>query len=684
MGELIVKYKNSVRESPYQLIKRGKPFREATSDESSSLDKLDEKYKVRWAIPVFRTLREESLIKGPKTVNALRRLQREQVSRVMRRFSERATRAPEGERLPDLSHIYVLKLSKKADIQAAAAEFSADRHVAYAHPNFLVEAQALPNDTYLDPDQDGVWSSGAWGQAYEDLWGLKRIQADAAWPQSEGQGVVVAVVDSGLDFEHPDIWANVWEKSDDPPGDIPDGCDRIADPTITLADDDCNRFVDDSRGWDFVNGDGDPTDDHGHGTHLSGTIAAVGNNAEGIIGVAPRARIMAVKSLNASAFGTSDQLAAGLRYAADNGADVINNSWGCAICPQMPVWEDAVRYAHSLGAVLVFGAGNSNDDVVLRSPQNQAETVVVSASNQDDKKTSFSSFGSKIDVAAPGGGGATGDDQVTLMPQRNILSLRARANNIYGERVGTDYLRWAGTSMAAPHVSGLAALILARHPEFTNEQVRQVLRMSADDIEAPGFDVESGYGRINAARALTVDSVPQVMISAPRSHANIGDLESLDVRGTAAGPDLVSYRLSYGVGISPTEWIPIGTSSVPVEDGVLGTWYVRSLERNYYTLKLEATDGWGMTYDFSVPVVKEQGVSQLSTASTYDRSPAVSGSKVVWEGYRNGNTDLYLHDLTTGAEQQITNDSASQSNPAISGGKVVWQDDRNGNLDIYL
>ncbi|KKL94056.1 hypothetical protein LCGC14_1868510, partial [marine sediment metagenome] len=183
----------------------------------------------------------------------------------------------------------------------------------------------------------------------------------------------------------------------------------------------------------------------------------------------------------------------------------------------------------------------------------KGETIVVSAFDQNDEKVFFSSFGSKVDVAAPGGG--TNVPPPDLDPYRNILSLSASGSRfeqlLADHVVSPGYLRLAGTSMATPHVTGLAALILARHPEFTNEDVRQVLRASADDVDTPGFDVNSGRGRINAARAVAVDSVLRVEISEPRSPVVAGsDLKNLHVKGTAAGPGLVGWQLSYGAGYS--------------------------------------------------------------------------------------------------------------------------------------
>lgn len=358
-------------------------------------------------------------------------------------------------------------------------------------------------------------------QTFPDLWGHQRTQVLEAWdrfqdPQTQpGAGIVVAVTDTGIDYNHPDLAANIWTNPGETPG--------------NGLDDDGNGFVDDFLGWDFVGPDAenpqpdnDPMDTRGHGTHVAGTIAARGNNALGIVGLAPNAKLMALKVLDDYGTGDFEQVAQGIVYAAQEGADVLNASLGCNLicgntaCQSIPVIEDAVRFAHGLGAAVVFSAGNDNCDVALYSPQNMAETITVAASGVFDRRSFFSNFGDRIDVAAPGG--ALGSIEPPLSEYcdiYNVLSLRAQLNAIEcaigptSLDVGPHALRLAGTSMAAPHVAGLCALLLSANPNLGNEDVRQILHASADDIEDPGFDVESGHGRINARRAIGI-AIPRV------------------------------------------------------------------------------------------------------------------------------------------------------------------------------
>src|SRR3989449_1172509 len=358
--EIIVKYRDSVTEPVERLLDRGQSFRSATSDASDSLDGLRTKFGVRSARPIFRAAVVGRSGSGATDQAAVRRQQAEHIGTVRRRFPQRAARAGTRD-LPDLSHVYTVRLAPGSDVAKAAAEFGADPHVEYAHPNFRASAQLVPNDPYYQ-------TSGSWGQPYQDLWGLRKLRTEDAWSSTLGDGIVVAVVDTGLDPTHPDIAANVWTN----PREIING-----------VDDDGNGYVDDVTGWDFAYGDNDITDRFGHGTHVSGTIAATGDNGLGIVGVAPHARVMAVKGLDDGGSGSFDHLAAALVYAAQNGADVISNSWGCPCpCPSVPVVEDAVRTDHALGAVVVFAAGEPPMGGVHIRPPNKPQPIVVAARTQ--------------------------------------------------------------------------------------------------------------------------------------------------------------------------------------------------------------------------------------------------------------------------------------------------------------
>jgi thermitase len=291
----------------------------------------------------------------------------------------------------------------------------------YVEPNMKVQALLVPNDPY--------WSM---------QWGAQKIQADWAWNVTVGNpSVLVAVADTGIAYTHPDIVANY----------VP-------------------------LGYDWVNIDSDPWDDHGHGTHCAGIIAAVLNNGEGIAGLA-QVRVMAEKVLDSSGGGYWDWIANGIIHATDMGAKVISMSLGGY--GESELVHDAVRYAYNAGVLIIAAAGNDNTNMKLY-PAGYDEVIAVAATDQYDGKAWFSNWGDWIELAAPG------VDIVSTVPW--------------------GYESSSGTSMACPHVSGVAALVWSRYLGSSRDWVRLWLRNTADDLGDPGFDVYYGYGRINARKAV--------------------------------------------------------------------------------------------------------------------------------------------------------------------------------------
>ena len=498
---------------------------------------------------------------------ALGRLQRELGARdaraLFRRHGAARARQAHGEVAPpDLSRIYQLRLGPGTPPDEAAARLAADPRVEWAQPDLLLETDFVPDDPYF-------LSSGSWGQPYPDLWGLERIHAPEAWAYTRGEGAVIAVVDTGLDYTHPDMADNVWVN----PGEDLDGDGRATDADRNGVDDDGNGFVDDLIGFDFANsvdadGDGDyddpgdvsdadPFDDAGHGTHVAGTAAAVGGNATGILGVAPRAKVMALKGFPAEGNATSSVLARAIVYAAENGADVVNTSWSCGQrCPVHPLVDEAVLFAHAMGTVMVDSAGNSGDDVVFYSPEKRRETIVVAASREDDSHSEFSSVGFLLDVTAPGSGLPRVGDAFSSRAILSLLSSGAPVAPIAHLLVGTQYFRSSGTSMSTPHVAGVVALVRSLHPDMTPEEIRALLRATARDVGPPGHDRLFGAGIVDALAAVT-GRAPRVrgVFGSP------GPGEILDarpavvaIRGSADGEDFASYALSFGRGTNPAAW----------------------------------------------------------------------------------------------------------------------------------
>ncbi|ACM18449.1 serine protease, subtilase family [Geotalea daltonii FRC-32] len=686
-GELILKFRDdaSVGAVAADLVKGGQPFAPVTGD--GNLDRLNSRYKVK---AMHRVFGEAPALNASGRMDAgaaeLRhRRQREKFRKDVAALREERLKkkglppgAP-GPDLPYLGSIYRVEVDPETDVNVACAAYSRDPSIAYCQPNFRMEAQWIPNDPFYA-------SFSSWGQGYDDLWGLKKMQMADAWDVTKGAGIVVAVVDSGVDYNHVDLATNIWTNSREIPG--------------NGIDDDGNGYVDDVRGWDFYNNDNDPMDGHGHGTHVSGTIAAVGDNNTGIVGVAPLAKIMAVKGLSDTGSGSSAGLAAAIKYAAYNGAEVINNSWGCSSpCSSNAVAEDAVAYARGLGAVVVFAAGNSQADVTLYSPQNQSNNVItVAASSEVDSRSYFSNLGPLIDVAAPGGGS---DDTSSNRIGRNILSLRAGSTDLYKDGlciVDTYYYRARGTSMAAPNASGVAALVLAAHPTFTPDDVSQALRVSADDMESTGFDLLSGTGRLNAKKAVAVTSVPRVRITSPMKSVNVTKPGTVTVQGDAYGTKFAGYRLFYApidkvlgqTPYTPTvgSWQPLGSESTEaVTEGVLATFSTELFQAGKsYLLKLEVTttDNEVFTDVKEILFFKEDPKFYiLATGQLGKRGPQSEGDRFSWietePQQQESGTKRDIGKVYDGATNRLitiypdpTKTGAWIDQIFLTGGKIVW------------
>jgi serine protease len=372
---------------------------------------------------------------------------------------ENIHRATGGRELPVTKYadFRLIRLPPGRAVEQMVDTYGRNPNVQYAEPDFIATAAMIPNDPFFSYQWHLDNGSGG-------------IKMPRAWDRSTGSGVVVAVVDTGIAYE--DYFPGKGEKY------------YIA-PDLAQTD-----FV---PGYDFVNNDNRPNDDEGHGTHVAGTVAQSTNNNLGVAGVAFGAALMPVKVLNSRGTGTYSAIAQGIVFAADNGARVINMSLtGPASSVAL---QDAVTYAYNRGSVLVGASGNDNGPIGY--PAAYSEVIAVGATRYDETRSYYSNYGAQLDLVAPGGDtniDQNGDGYVDGVLQQTFVP--------QGKDYGAfNYYFFQGTSMAAPHVAGLAALLMAQDPTLTPAQVKARLIATAKDLGPSGWDQHYGWGLINADSA---------------------------------------------------------------------------------------------------------------------------------------------------------------------------------------
>lgn len=404
-----------------------------------------------------------------------------------------------------VSGLYEIQLPSNVSVADSLAAYRANPLVMYAEPDYRVHLDLTPND----PQYSNLWGLNNTGQTG----GTPDVDIDApeAWDITTGDpNTIVAVIDTGVEWTHPDLAANIWTNPGETPG---DGIDN-----------DGNGFIDDIHGYDFVNNDGDPRDDHGHGTHVAGTIGAVGNNSIGVTGINWHVQIMGLKFLDAQGGGEISDAVRALNYAVQMGAHVSNNSYTGGGYSQ--AFFDALAAAQNAGHIFVAAAGNAtnNNDANPEYPTNyELDNIVsVAAVDHNDHIASFSNYGATtVDLAAPG-------------------------VDITSTWINGGYNTISGTSMASPHVAGVMALVRGQHPEWTYRQVIDQVLNTVDAVPALGSKTITG-GRLNAAGAVGVpDSVgPRVVAASPIGTTSIGTLrvtfsEPMDT-ATFTLADIVSF-----------------------------------------------------------------------------------------------------------------------------------------------
>jgi subtilisin family serine protease len=453
--------------------------------------------------------------------------------------------------LPGVEHL-------KVDFGNAESSIRALREmplVDYAEFDHIVHANQAPND----PSYGVLWGLHNVGQTVNADPGIANadINAPEAWTITTGSAsVVIADIDSGVNYNHPDLAANAWLN----PGEI----------AGNGIDDDGNGRIDDMRGFDFFNNDADPMDDNGHGTHTAGTFAGVANNGLGVVGVTWSCKVMALKFLSGTGSGATTGAIGAINYAVQKGVKVSNNSWGGGAFSQ--ALFDAIAASRAINHVFVAAAGNDglNTDISVSYPQGYAidNIISVAASDNNDARASFSNYGAtSVDLAAPG-------------------------VNIYSTYLGTySYLN--GTSMATPHVTGVVALVQTLSPTWTYTQVRDRILQTIRPVAAFNGITTTG-GVLDAFAAVNlgapINNTPVVAIATPTSNSifPVGSVVSFSASANDVEDGALTALLSW-------------TSSI---DGVIGTGaaFSRTLTAGTHIVSASVTDSGSRTGAASVTI----------------------------------------------------------------------------------
>lgn len=491
----------------------------------------------------------------------------------------------------NIARTFLLRFSPHADLVSLKTSFEVSELIEEVSYNYLRPTLAVgivPNDP-----------------KYKEQWSLPLINMPQAWEIEKGsREVVIAIIDSGIDYRHDDLSQKIWVNPDE----IPDNG----------LDDDGNGYIDDMHGWDFTDapnleaegdfmeGDNEPIDESGHGTHVAGIAGAMPNNGIGIAGIAWNSPLMAVRaglSLGGSSRMQDDDSAAAIVYAVDNGASIINMSWGSS--QHSFVIEDAIDYAHNRNVVLIGAAGNAGEATSI-FPAGYRRVISVASTTQHRQRYYKSNFGASVDIAAPG-------------------------NAILSTQIGNNYRILTGTSMAAPHIAGIAALMKAKRPALTHEEIRYILINTTDlvfdkDSDEPDTTL-AGAGTVNAERALLASGVLQARIQSPET--NSGGSISIPFNGTAGGYKFDSWQMFYGRTAVPTTFTPFtDVNTTQKMNEKLIEWDTTNIPEDVYTVRLVVTGRDGSkTHD--------------QVVLTVDRTPPNIDSINVTEAiYQDGSTTI--------------------------------------------
>jgi thermitase len=450
--------------------------------------------------------------------------------------------------------------------------------IEYAEVDMLVPPSFIPDDP-----------------SYGSQWHHPKIGTPIAWDSVQGEGVTVAILDSGVDCTHPDL----------------------KESCVT--------------GWNFYDNNSNTSDVYGHGTKVAGAAMAIGNNAIGVAGVAPKAKLMPVRIAGTDGYGSASAMAQGMAYAADNGARVANLSFGY-ICGYQSLL-DAANYMRTKGAVAIFAGGNYNTD--QGNTQQNSDVTCVSATDGNDAKTSWSSFGIAIDVAAPG-------------------------VSIYTTTNGGGYAGASGTSLAAPVTAGIYALMFSANPALTPTQADNLLFSTADDLGTAGWDMYYGHGRVNAEKAVaaalaTIGTRDAVAPSVP-TNLRTTDLKSTSVTlAWNASTDDNSGVAGYSIYRNGTKLTTVAGTAYTSTNLTANTTYT-------YTVRAEDAQGNSSadstplsvtTPDVSFGIISYAVPTKTATGATISATLAKAGTVTVKYGTTNTNLNLSASSATAATTHSV-------------------------------
>ena len=463
--------------------------------------------------------------------------------------------------------------------------------IEYIQKQIIYKIDSTPNDSLISQQ-----------------WALSKIDAFSAWNITEGSdSIIIGVIDTGVDFLHPDLVDNIYINKRET------GVDGFGnDKKSNGIDDDDNGFVDDYQGWNFTDRTGFPFDSTGgdyltwdnypmdennfsHGTAVSGIIAASTNNGKGIAGVAPKIKVMNLRAFDPDGYGEEDDVSAAILYAIENGVKVINMSFGDVSYSY--VLRDVIRYAYSKNVVMVASSGNSNS-IQLHYPSSYDEVISVGNSTPEDYVSSSSNYGSTLDLVAPG---------------TEIITTARKGS----------YASFNGTSAAAPFVSASAGLILSQKT-FSNEEIKQIIKSTCDDIDASGWDIKSGAGRLNLFKALKTLSPSIVKFDYPQQDFATA-IDSINISATILSPYFDSFDVMFGVGLNPDFWQTILTNQKnQILNQELGTIDLRSEKDTVFTLRIVLHQINGLTKEERINFHR---ITKLPEGELISIFPAYYGDK---------------------------------------------------------